>query len=56
MRDGTGQKNGGGGSEVIKERKKNSHFFIELILDHWISSKKGLYDTYETTQPTRRRP
>ena len=37
MRDRTGQKNGGVG-EVIKE-KKHFHFFIEMILDYWISSK-----------------
>ena len=63
MRDRTSQKNGGrggggrGGGErlggLIKERKKHFHFFIELILDYWISSKNGLYDTYVTTQPTR---
>ena len=52
MRDGTGQKNEGGGG-VTKREKKNFHFFIELILDYWISSKNGLYDTYVTTQPNK---
>ena len=37
---------GAGGGGLIKERKKNQfYFFIELILDYWISSKSGLLDT-----------
>ena len=48
---------GAGGGGVIKkrERKDYFHFFIDLILDYWISSKNGLLDMYVTTQSTMRR-
>ena len=55
-RDWTGQKTGGSWGGDKREKKNHFHFFIELILDYWISSKNGLYDTYVTTQPTRWRP
>ena len=62
MRDGTGQKIGcgegvgGGGMIKKRDRKDYFHFFIDLILDYWISSKNGLLDMYVTTQSTMRRP
>ena len=57
MRDGTGQKIGCGEGVIKKrERKDYFHFFIDLILDYWISSKNGLLDMYVTTQSTMRRP
>ena len=47
---------GGGGGIKKRERKDYFHFFIDLILDYWISSKNGLLDMYVTTQSTMRRP
>ena len=36
---------GGWGGGDKREKKKHFYFFIELILDYWVSSKSGLLDT-----------
>ena len=36
---------GGWGGADKREKKNHFYFFIELILDYWISSKSGLLDT-----------